>query len=310
MEAARIDQTCRKNQEILRKSREVETTHVVPDLENMTPEVTISCKTYCSCGRVEVGLGPVISLKKESNPSIHLGVNVNFNQFNTNRKGEVEFSASARGGKCEVGVESNLSQNGMKHGYTTKICGPGGLNAGVQVRSNDFKQLLDPATFVENGQLFAGRTLKSGRMEGSARFSTLPVKKLKEWINSDSGQTGSNQNGMEFVLESQVDFSFNEVQSGEHYEDEKKKETEKESIEQQETAETVENREIATFAETRALRQANQVELLTPPVSPPRGCRGCVSTSSPFFNYLAIGLLFAGGAALVFKLVNKFKTRG
>ena len=273
-------------------------------LENL--HCTVSCTAYKAWGPIRVALSPQIHLGGESKPSIHLGLDVNFNQFNTNRKGGVEISASARKGGCEVGVESNLSKNGMKHGYTAKFDRPSGLNAGVQVQSNNFKQMLHPTTLVENGQLFAGRTLKRGHLKGSVRFSTLPIKNLKEWVSSDFGQTGSNQNGIEFVLESQVDFSLNEVQSGEHHEDENKKETEKESIEQQEIAETVENREIATFAETKTSRQANQVELFTPPVSPPRGC---VPTSSPFFNYLAIGLLFWGGAAAVFKLVNKFKTK-
>ena len=283
---------------------------------------TMSCTAYKAWGPIRAAFGPQIHFERGGSSSFNLGFLVSFDQSNTNRESGVALSFSTNKKHVETGVESRFSKKGSEHTVIAQANSSSGLTAGVEVKNSSFQGLLNPSNVTREGVFVVGCKLNAGPVEGKMRLCMLPFKALKKWVSSDSDQTDSNsntltsndQNRIEFVLRqepSQVDFPLNEVQSSQHHEGENKESTrlaeaEKESIEQQEVVETAENQDITSFAEARAFRQANQVAMFTPPVSPPRGC---APTSPPFFNYLAIGLLSVGGAVAVFKPVYKFKTR-
>ena len=283
---------------------------------------TMSCTAYKAWGPIRAAFGPQIHLGPGVSFSFNLGFIVSSDQSNTNRESGVALSLSANKKHVETGVESRFSKKGSEHTVIAQANSSSGLTAGVEVKNSSFQGLLNPSNVTREGVFVVGCKLNAGPVEGKMRLCMLPFKALKKWVSSDSDQTDFNsntltsndQNRIEFVLRqepSQVDFPLNEVQSSQHHEDENKESTrlaeaEKESIEQQEVVETAENQDFTSFAEARAFRQANQVAMFTPPVSPPHSC---APTSTPFFNYLAIGLLSLGGGIAVFKLVYKFKTR-
>ena len=233
------------------------------------------------------------------------------------------MALSANKKNLETGVESRLSKKGSEHTLTAQVNGSSGLSAGIEIQNNSFQHSLHSSSLIGGGRFVVGCKLDIGPVEGKMRFCVLPFETLKKWVSSDFDQTDFNsntltsndQNKIEFVLrqeESQIDFPLNKVQSAEHHEDENEQGTRlveagKGSTEKGENAKTLENEDRGTtgFAEARAFRQANQVAMFAPPVSLPHGC---VRTSPPFFNYLAIGLLSLGGAVGIFKVVNRFKT--
>ena len=260
-----------------RKDKNAKTQHIVPDLES----VSVSCKSRSSCGRVDIAMGPRITLERDKrfNINFDLDLDLNLNQSNTNPKREIEFSASARKGRVEIGVEAHISKMGIEPGYNAQLHGFSGFNGGLKVKSKSLTQLLHPVTAVDNGQLFAGRTIKRGRLGTNLRLAILPVEKLK---NSASDRVNDDQiYSCSFPLDEAREES-----------------TEEKNVD-------IEKKETPAFVEGKSCQQTSQLAMSTLPLHMPYN-----RTPSLIFEWLPFAVLLGFRFIVyLFELFDKFKNR-
>ena len=260
-----------------RKNKNAKTQHIVPDLES----VSVSCRSRCSCGRVEVAMGPRITLERDKrfNINFDLDLDLNLNPSNTNPKREIEISASARKGRVEMGVEAHISKMGIEPGYNAQLHGFSGFSGGLKVKSKSLTQLLHPVTAVDNGQLFVGRTIKRGRLGTNLRLAILPVEKFK---NSASDRVNDDQTYS-------CSFPLDEA---------REESTEEKNVD-------IEKKEAPTFVEGRSCQQTSQLAMSTLPLHMPYN-----RTPSLIFEWLPFAVLLGFRFILyLFELFDKFKNR-
>ncbi|MGH3053603.1 MAG: hypothetical protein ACRDL7_01330 [Gaiellaceae bacterium] len=125
---------------------------------------------------------------------------------------------SASKGRCEIGVESNISKTGLEHSCTAKIYGFTNFSAGVRVPSKSFKEMLHPLNVVNNGHFFVGCRLKRGPLIGNARSGVLPVEKLKNVVSLGVDETEFRSSSLYFEEQDQVGLSSKEIDQAQHLE--------------------------------------------------------------------------------------------
>ena len=278
--------------------------------------VEVSCKTYCSCGPVKIALGPVINLEKGvpfNKSNINLGLDVNFDQFNIERESGIEVSLAAKQGRCEVGIESNLSKTGFEHSCTAKIHGFSNFSGNLRVPSKSFKQMLHPMNVVNHGELFVGCRLKRGRLVGNSRFGVLPVEKLKNIILSDVDGSVFDSGPFCFEEQDQSDLSSKERNQPEDLELVFKQghvettfslaEVQQESNQQEELDN--EEEQVSALVEGTNVRQPSQIAMSILPPQPSSFYR--TSTSYEWlFPAVLLGFRFV---SYIWELFCKFKNR-
>ena len=266
-----------------------------------TSNLKASCKARCSCGPVQVALGPTINLEKGvpfSRSNINLSLDINFNQSNSNQKSGVEVSLSASEGNIEMGVESNFSSAGMEYGYTAQVHGFSNFSAGLSVRSKSIASLSYPVTAVNNGQLFCGGSLKHNGLGTNVRFGVLPVEKLKNFGNSSVNENRFDSDFSNFKEQNRVDCKAKEDAHLVFKQDGSEiafplAEVQQESNEQEDL--NFEKKEVPNFVKARNSRKTSQIAMSTPPPQPPQ--RPYVHGSSTFIEWLllAVGAMIGFG---------------
>ena len=268
-----------------------------------TSNLQVACKARCSCGPVQVALGPTINLEKGvpfSRSNINLGLDIHFNQSNSNQKSGVEVSLSATEGAIEMGVESNFSSAGIEYGYTAQVHGFSNFSAGLSVRSKSFASLCYPMTAVNNGQLFCGRTIKHSGLGTNVQFGVLPVEKLRNFGNSSVNENRFDSGFPSFNEQNRVDCKAKEDAHLVFKQDGSEiafplAEVQQESNEQEDL--NFEKKEVPNFVKARNSRQASQIAISTPPPQPPQRPRPYVHGSSTFIEWLllAVGTVLGFG---------------
>jgi hypothetical protein len=131
-------QTCKQKKQQVASYRREQRASVrqeqTPTLENLRG--TISCTAYRVWGPIKSSFGPTIRLQRKmgfSRSSASVGLNFTFDPTHTNRETGVAVSLSANQGQYEMGVESNLSENGPEYAFTGQLHGFGNLRAGIEV---------------------------------------------------------------------------------------------------------------------------------------------------------------------------------
>lgn len=168
-----------------------------PTLENL--RCTISCTAYRVWGPIKSSFGPTIRLQRKmgfSRSSVSVGLNFTFDPTHTNRETGVAVSLSANQGQYEMGVESNLSENGPEYAFTGQLHGFGNLRAGIEVWNHSFKELLHPLTAVDNSRVFFGCRVNRSVVKTDTRFCLLPFESMKNSVSSNLDEAQSDSNSL------------------------------------------------------------------------------------------------------------------
>ena len=201
-----------EQQSFTRQERqEAERQHSIADADLEGLNLTLGCKASFSRGPVKIGLGPIITLGQGVSPGLGFSLDLDIGQSNTNSTSGVDLSLLTNKGSFEAGVESNFSSSGVEYGLTAQINNLGSLSGGLSVKSKSLAKLVEPATAIENGQVFVGRTVKRGYLRGKSRFGILPVKKLKNFVSSDSDKAEFAPSPLYFIGESDENLSSNQT---------------------------------------------------------------------------------------------------